>query len=165
MKALDLAAINFSSPYSVWQESDRNYMFRTDYGLTYKIGFMDDETIWSTGAYQFLIINESDRPSPNDKKLRKTLFCIIEAFFQSNPEILLYLCETGDGKQALRNRLFIRWFQEYSNHNNFYFDSIEMKAEGIDNFAAIIVQKSNPRIHQIISEFNEVINELRKPEE
>ena len=39
-----------------------------------------------------------------------------------------------------------------------------MKAEGVDNFAAIIVQKSNPMINQIISEFNDVIEELRKPE-
>ncbi len=40
-----------------------------------------------------------------------------------------------------------------------------MKAEGVDNFAAIIVQKNNPRIKQIVSEFNEVVDELRKPDE
>lgn len=165
MKALDLAAINLSAPYSVWQKSERDYLFRTDFGLVYKIGFMDDDTIWPSGAYQFLIINESNRPSPNDTKLRQTIFCIVEAFFQRNPEILLYLCETGDGKQALRSRLFIRWFKEYSSHKDFYFDTIEMEAEGVENFAAIIVQKSNPRISQIISEFNEVVEELRKPEE
>ena len=58
MKALDLAAINLSAPYSVWQESERDYLFRTDFGLVYKIGFMDDDTIWPSGAYQFLIINK-----------------------------------------------------------------------------------------------------------
>ncbi len=164
MNKLDLDAINDSAPYQVWQKTERDFLFKTDYGIVYKIGFIDDDTIWPTGAYQFLIINESNLSSPNDKKLQQTIFRIIEAFFQRNPEILLYLCETGDGKQALRSRLFIRWFKEYSCHNDFYFDTIEMKAEGVDNFAAIIVQKSNPMIDQIISEFNEVIEELKKPE-
>ena len=164
MNKLDLDAINESAPYHVWQKTERDFLFTTDYGIVYKIGFIDDDTIWPTGAYQFLIINESNLSSPNDKKLQQTIFRIIEAFFQRNPEILLYLCETGDGKQALRSRLFIRWFKEYSIHNDYYFDTIEMKAEGVDNFAAIIVQKSNPMINQIISEFNDVIEELRKPE-
>lgn len=75
---------------------------------------MDDDTIWESGAYQFIIVNENNTPSPNDLKLRETIFCIIEDFFKANPEILLYLCETGDGKQASRNRLFIRWFREYA---------------------------------------------------
>lgn len=75
---------------------------------------MDDDTIGESGAYQFIIVNENNTPSPNDFKLHETIFCIIEDFFKANPEILLYLCETGDGKQASRNRLFIKWFREYA---------------------------------------------------
>jgi hypothetical protein len=32
---------------------------------------------------------------------------------------MLYLCETGDKKEGLRNRLFIRWFNTYE-HRDFY---------------------------------------------
>ncbi len=42
--------------------------------------------------------NESHRPSPNDEKLKATIFRIIEVFFAANPDILLYICETGDGR-------------------------------------------------------------------
>ena len=126
---------------------------------------MDDYTIWDKGAYQFLIINTNNIHSPNDLKLRKTIFYIIEAFFQVNPDILLYLCETGDGKQASRNKLFMRWFREYSLHHLYYFDTVEIQAEGVSNFAAIIVQKNNPNLDTIISQFNEITNALaNKPQ-
>jgi len=160
MNALDLSAINVSAPYSVWNVNVY-YYFKTEYGTIYKIGFMPDDTIWETGAYQFLIVNENNQPSPSDSKLKQTVFCVIEAFFSANPEILLYLCETGDGKQAARNRLFIRWFKEYANNHLFYFDTCEIKAEGIDIFAAIIVQKSNPDLQDIIRDFNHVVGTLK----
>ena len=126
---------------------------------------MDNDTIWKSGAYQFIIVNENNTPSPNDSELRKTIFCIIEDFFKANPEILLYLCETGDDKQASRNRLFVRWFKEYARKHLYYFETVEMQADGIDNFAAIIVQKINPKLNEIVEAFNHVVNTLKnKPE-
>lgn len=164
MKQLDVSAINLNSPYTVWNIGEY-YYFRTAHGALYKIAFIDDDTIWEKGAYQFVIVNENGVSSPNDGKLRHTIFCLIEDFFRCNPEILLYLCETGDGKQAFRNRLFIRWFREYANNGSYYFDTVQMKAEGIDNFAAIIVQKNNPNLNQIVCEFNHVVEVLKhKPE-
>ena len=89
------------------------------------------------------------------------IFCIIEDFFKANPEILLYLCETGDGKQASRNRLFVRWFREYAKKSLYYFDTVAINAEGIENFAAIIVQKKNPKLNEILEVFNHVVNTLK----
>ena len=87
------------------------------------------------------------------------------AFFKKNPSILLYLCETCDGKQASRNRLFIRWFEEYSNKHLYYFNTIELEADGIKNYAAIIVQKNNPKLTEIIKDFDDVIKILNdKPQ-
>ena len=164
MNPLDISAINLNAPYSVWNVAD-DYYFRTKCGAIYKIGFMDDDTIWETGAYQLIIANENHTPSLNDSKLRETIFCIIEDFFKANPEILLYLCETGDGKQASRNRLFVRWFREYANRHLYYFDTVQMEADGIENFAAIIVQLTNPKLHEIVEVFNQVVNTLKdKPE-
>ena len=160
MKPLDISAINLNAPYSVWNIADY-YYFRTKLGAIYKIGFMDDDTIWESGAYQFIIVNENNTSSPNDSKLRETIFCIIEDFFKANPEILLYLCETGDGKQASRNRLFVRWFREYAKKSLYYFDTVAINAEGIENFAAIIVQKKNPKLNEILEVFNHVVNTLK----
>ena len=165
MNPLDLAYINRLAPYKVWTENGRDYLVETNYDLLFRIGFMDDFSIWPEGAYQFTINNESNRPSPNDDKLKETVFRIIEAFFSANPDILLYICETGDGKQAYRSRLFIRWFNSYIHRDEYVMETAEVKDGDTINFAALIVQKSNPRLENIIAEFDETINILKeKPE-
>ena len=126
---------------------------------------MNDYSIWLTGAYQFTISNQSHQPSPLDQKLRETILLIIESFFTANPDILLYICETGDGRQAFRSRLFIRWFNTYSNRDAYVMQTAEVQEGKTKNFAALIVQKSNPRLNEIIAEFDETISILtNKPE-
>lgn len=165
MNPLDLAYINRLAPYKVWTENGYDYLIETNYDLLFKIGFMDDYSIWQSGAYQFYINNESHRPSPNDEKLKATVFRIIEAFFTANPDILLYICETGDGRQAFRSRLFIRWFNNYAGRDAYVMQTAEVQEGKTKNFAALIVQKSNPRLEEILAEFNETISILRnKPE-
>ena len=90
---------------------------------------------------------------------------VIDEFFEQNPNILLYVCETGDDKQAARNRLFARWFRETEQATKYYFNNVEIDADGIENYAAIIVQKSNPELDEIIYKFNEVVETLQnKPQ-
>jgi hypothetical protein len=160
MNPLDLNYINRLAPYKVWTENGRDYLVETSYELLFKIGFMDDYSIWPTGAYQFFINNESHRPSPGDVKLKATIFRIIEAFFAANPDILLYICETGDDRQAFRSRLFLRWFNTYSRRDDYVIQTAEVQEGNTKNFAALIVQKSNPRLKEILAEFDETINIL-----
>ncbi len=160
MNALDLKRINRLAPYKVWTEDGRDYLIETYKGQIYVIGFMDDYSIWPSGAYQFTINNQYNQPSPLDLKLRETILLLIEAFFTANPDILLYICETGDGRQAFRSRLFIRWFNTYAGRENYVMKTAEVVEDKTRNFAALIVQKSNPRLNEIISEFDETISLL-----
>ena len=165
MNPLDLSYVNRLTPYKVWTEDGRDYLIETSRGSIFVVGFMDDYSIWPTGAYQFTINNQSHQPSPNDHHLRTTILLLIEAFFTANPEILLYICETGDGKQAFRSRLFIRWFNSYNNREAYVMQTAEVQDGNTRNFAALIVQKSNPRLHEIIAEFEDTINILtNKPQ-
>ena len=159
MDLLDLSVVNLNSPYSVWNVGDY-YYFRTSHGAVYKVSFMQDDTIWENNAYQFIIVNENNTPSPNDRKLRETIFSIIENFFSLNSRIFLYICETGDGKQALRNKLFVKWFKTYAKNSLYYFEDVEIEAEDIRNFAAIIVKNTNPRLNDIVETFDYVVDTL-----
>ena len=134
MKELDLSELNKRAPYKVERRSECDYAFSTDYGVRCLVNFMDDYTIWQEGAYQFIIGNESRTHSPNDPKLRDTIFCIVEAFFDANPDILLYVCETGDGKEVFRNRLFLRWLKEYASREQFVVNHFEIAADGATGF-------------------------------
>lgn len=172
MNKLDLNYVNRLAPYKVWTEDWRDYYVETDHDLLFKVGFVEDQSIWEEGAYQFTINNESHRPSPNDQKLKETFYRLVEAFFNANPDILLYICETGDGKQALRSRLFIRWFSSYRHRDCYVMRTAEIPeivdeatGKNVLNFAALIVQKSNPKLKEIIHDFEETIQLLsQKPE-
>ena len=64
-----------------------------------------------------------------------------------------------------RKTLFIRWFNTYTRRDDYVMQIAEVEAEDTKNFAALIVQKSNPRLQEIITEFNETISILTdKPE-
>ena len=89
--------------------------------------------------------------------MRETVFCIIEEFFAQNPEIFLYQCETGDNRQAMRDRLFLRWFSEYEHSDHYYIKVAEIIAEKVSNFAAVIVQKNNPELERIINDFDNFV--------
>ena len=81
---------------------------------------------------------------------------------EANPDILLYICETGDDKQRFRNRLFVRWFNNYSRRDEFVLKTAEVLDESVVNFAAMIVQRSNPRLNGILNDFDETIALLQK---
>ena len=120
MQAFNLTRLNFHSPYKIWIDNG-SYKFLTDHGVQYRIEFVENNNIWEDEkAYEFAILNENKKISPNDSKVKETIQCIIEEFFLTNPDILLYQCETGDSRQAMRARLFTRWFNEFDKRDRFY---------------------------------------------
>lgn len=157
MKTLNLNLLNIHCPYPVWDVGEYGYGFKTKFGVLYRIIFMPDQTIWENGAYEFSIINENCQTSPNDKDVQKTIVAIIEEFFRNNPDILLYQCETGDNKQAARERLFLKWFSYYAS-DKYAIKVTEIVAEGLSNYAAVIVQRTNPQLEQIFKDFDEFTN-------
>ena len=156
MQSFNLNRLNIHSPYKVWLDNE-DFKFMTDYGITYRIAFIPNQDIWKNGAYEFGIINEDCKNSPNDSKVRATIQCIIEEFFLTNPNILLYQCETGDNRQAMRARLFTKWFNEYDKRDSFAVKVSVLRDEEVDNYIAIIVQKSNPNLKKIMQTFDAFI--------
>lgn len=156
MQTFNLTRLNFHAPYAVWMENN-DYKFKTDYDVSYRIVFSPNQDIWKNGAYEFSIFNESSKPSPNDPKVKKTVEAVIEEFFLTNPDILLYQCETGDNRQAMRARLFTRWFNEYGEKLHFFVKVAVLKDEEVDNYIALIVQKSNPNIESIKQTFEDFV--------
>ena len=162
MNPLSCHRINVASPYRVeYGPTIHSYRFLTDYGVGYSIDFVEDDLLVSNETYQFIIANLNNRKSPRDSKLRDTILAIIEEFFQSNESTLLYICETGDGKQSMRKRLFEYWLASYNRKSGFTILSSSLQDEdGIWNFASIIVRNDNPHLKEIASEFMETVNLL-----
>lgn len=161
MNSLSLHAVNASSSYEVSAVNDGCYQFFTDYGVHCTVEFVLDDSLLSHETYHLIIVNVNHQKSPSDVKVRDTIIAIIDEFFVENNTTLLYICETGDKKQALRNRLFERWFSTYERKAQYTFVASSLKdEEGIENYTAIIVRNDNPELSAIIAEFTETISLL-----
>ena len=75
------------------------------------------------------------------------------------------ILQTGDRKQAFRNRLFVRWFNIYERRHLFFIKTAEGMMDGMMNFLAIISRKENPTLTKAIEEFDETISFLFDPPE
>lgn len=154
MQPLNLERINHVAPYSVWSK-EMLYFFDTDYNVQLRIEFDDEDNALSSESYWFNIVNLNDKPSPHDKKVMPTIWAIIEEFFRVNPKVLLYMCDSANDQQAMRARLFKRWFYLYQGHNRFIFRQAEIPEENIINYVSLIMPKSHPHAEEIVSEFDE----------
>ena len=156
MNPLDLTRLNFRSPYMVW-ENERGFSFKTDHGIFYSAEFDREISNLNVVAYWFNLTNNSQKNSPNDEKIRETVVCVIEEFFRVNPDILLYICDTANNQQAMRARLFLRWFNKFAESKDFVIKTAEVKSEEESDYVALIIQKSHPSFDDIIALFESEI--------
>lgn len=159
MVRLDLDRINKNSPYFVISTNDSScYKFVTNYNINYAVSFLEDELLLNCESYQFIIANTNNKKSPRDPKLRQSIMAIIHEFFESTKAALLYICETGDSRQSMRNRLFEFWFNSSPRKSEFIFISANIEdAEGVQNYVAIISRLDNPQLKDVVSEFTETM--------
>ncbi len=61
----------------------------------------------------------------------------------------------------MRNRLFLRCFNEYRFQQKFILRTAMVKDGEQENFAAIIVERNHPEIESIIRTFDETIDFFR----
>lgn len=66
MKELDIAKINETAPYKVFNTRRYHYYgFKTKADVVLLVGFEEDDLL-SSESYQFTILNGSGKPSPRD---------------------------------------------------------------------------------------------------
>lgn len=157
---LAINRINIHAPYPVEVEGDTAVRFITDYGIEYSVGFAEDYSFMEDGVYQFYISNMTHAPPPNDVKVRLTIEAIIEEFFFQEPAVMLYICDTMDSRQAVRDRLFRHWFEEYVNRNQFHMKNASVEFDEVSYFATILLRCDHPNFINITNSFDRFIAEL-----
>ena len=160
MNSLNIDNINYHSPYIVGFDG-KAFLFTTNSGIAYRVDFELDSNPYFT-AYWFNLANPQHQKSPGDVKIAQTVICIIEEFFRVNPEVLLYMCSTDNGQQAQRARLFLRWFNGYEQQKRYAIKSYDVRstdAEGkpTKEYVALIIQRTNPQLDEIIARFDSEI--------
>lgn len=163
---LSLKSINERASYPVFL-TKKGYQFITDAGVIIEVEFVyEDVLLPGENVYQLVISNVNHRSSPRDRKVKDTIIAIVNQFFIEHNLVMLYICETGDGKQSQRSRLFEYWFSTFRMQANFTFHSTTVKDdEGVINYAALIVRNDHPRLAIVVNKFVETAQILNnKPD-
>lgn len=165
MIQLSLEHLYSKSPYKIIPINN-DLDFFTDTNTHYRISFTQEAAIGGCDTYQFIIRKVESIPTSHDPKVEATILTIIDEFFRSNLNVLLYICDTSDNREEARNRLFLTWFERNAEPERFTIRTANAEVEGEGFYAAIIVENRNPKLKEITEEFEQTAQMLRedKPE-
>ena len=146
---LSAEKLNQRSPYLLSQVNDMAFSFVTDQHICYKVGFHKAKFFMCEGAYLFFIDNTENEHGSYDPKILDVVTLILEEFFSQEPNVMLYICDPTDQRQAARDRLYHLWFYDYArNHEmTLYSDSITFK--DTTYYTGILLRHDHP-IHDVI---------------
>jgi len=162
LKSLNVSLINRQAPYPIQELAPNRYQFVTEVNILYHFVFDEDEPIGGVPTYQFSIVNVSNMPPSNDGKVKRLTMAVLENFFENNDFVILYICDTSDGRQSVRTRLFQKWFKEFDIENKYLILADSIVDENIKNEFGIIIQRSNPAINAVITDFNNMTEAFRE---
>lgn len=159
---IDLSAedINKISPYKVEKIETNSFVFETKFGLRYNIGFAEDYSFLEEGVYQFYIVNLSHEHNQQDPLVKETICVLLEAFFNAEPATMLYICDTSDNRQGVRDRLFRCWFSEYAYQGAFTMINESITFDEVKYFASIMLRNDHPQYENIITTFRNFVKDL-----
>ena len=153
MIQLPLDQINAQSPYEVSYAPNGDFVFATNLGIHYLISFEKETPVGGCDTFQFVIQKLENQRSPHDAKIELSILAILDIFFAEHLDVLLYMCDDSDGREANRNRLFLAWFRKHAAPDRFTIRTASTIIEGKGFYAAIIVENRNPLLEAVIADF------------
>lgn len=107
------------SPYKYqFDEIAQSYVFTTNKGIEYKIAFILDHTFTAVSnieindVYQVIIEKATEIKESHDRNVSATIREILTVFFDNARNTILYICDDGDERAAVRFRKFNIWYAE-----------------------------------------------------
>ena len=159
--SLSAVSINTRSPYPVRTENGFSFLFTTDYGHLYEVGFLEDYTLGDNcNTYQFFISLHDNNHYPRDKKVFDTIVAILEEFFKNELVTLVFICDTFDGRQIYRNRLFSIWFNQYQHKDEYWLETKVLVVEDTQYYFSIIAKRDMPFLHERLESLNQLYTTL-----
>ena len=87
-----------------------------------------------------------------DLRIRNTILSIISDFWDDYEEVILFVCDSSDGRSESRMRLFHYWYKILNSDNNV--TKIDYSVEQIK--AAILAKKDNSLLNLAQKEIQEL---------
>ena len=140
-------------PYNYYLEGDK-YLFLTDSGALYAAYFLDLSTL-APDLYTFNFDRIHDgAPGVVDNRVFDTVCTILEKFFQEHRNSMLIVCDTADGREGARMRLFNSWYERIAPEGLLKVDRAG-RADIYSLFVSLLVWNDNPARERLVTILDE----------
>ncbi|MBO9201204.1 MULTISPECIES: DUF6169 family protein [Niastella] len=147
-----------------YDPSSGSYHFRTENGLTFLCGFRNrtrdlspvlgiyDIEVWEFYFNSYKTDEQNDSLKKFDKRVSTCISHLIFKFLAPELRVVLYTCDSSDGRHEVRHNLFKQWFNNLVERENYTRLPIEIdqKDETLDLVASarggIITRKDFPHM-------------------
>lgn len=106
MDLISLSAANAKPHYKIDSDQSRSFFFVTEKQCPYHVAIIEDPLFYEHGIYQYYL--DTDVYAESDGYVYEVVVALMEGFVKSNAKGLLYVCDSIDGRQTVRNCLFNR---------------------------------------------------------
>ena len=154
--------LNLPCPYRVFRIQETNslahYEFTTVNDVIYYIHFDTcnflPEVISEDNLFLFSFGPKSESYYP-DEDVKLTLIEVIKFFFEERENVLLFTCDSSDGKAESRQRLFGKWHSTYSESIGTNKIDTVISEPDTDNkyLCSLIIRNDHPQINECIEAF------------
>ncbi|MBQ0074781.1 MAG: hypothetical protein KBT34_11355 [Prevotella sp.] len=154
-------------PYPLRKDEDGIYTFTTEDGIEYNIIFIDmgvyAEELW--GVYQFNIERNQNIVHKIDNRIYHTVIYILERFFQETPDdAILMVCDSSDGKQQKRRKLFDRWYAKSSHKEDIDVFNAEYHDYNNDKvYTSLYINRHTPRYKTVVDSYMQLVRNSMMP--
>lgn len=149
------------NPYPLRETDSYSFEFTTQNNVEYKIYFIDYSYMFedyehiTCPIYTFNIEIISGNSLVLDDRIKITVLKVVELFFLSIDNVVIYVCESLDKRQYARKRKFDMWFNNSNNESIIKEDGIA-KIEGVDILNSILIHKDNKQLEHLVKAFHEL---------
>lgn len=148
------------------------YGFQTDNLIDYQVKFKDTAYLFdgylSTKLYAYemgiqVANNPTNQRPPLDSRIPFTIAAIFRDFFsRNNEQVVIYICDSSDSKQAIRHRKFNQWVEAFKGNDFVKIDADITDYEYIVYFTSLILRRDNPNRLIITEAFFSLTDDQQK---
>lgn len=152
---------NLPNHYEV-KELEEGYTFKTINNEVYYVYFLPTGELFTDSGfdvYSFNIerVEKSKYLNRQSDDLSGTIAYILDLFFKKQKNAIITQCETDDGNQAARARLFERWYNRYNQGLVGKLSEIVQIDESVSTLFSIYYNRKAPNFNLLLEDFNDYI--------
>ena len=153
---MDLHSLN---PFDVSEENPLDYTFVSRDGIKYHAFFNPVFHLYPQllNTYSFSIEPEDNQAHPIDMRIAATIVEILKHFFQNNENAMIMVCDSTDGKEEKRRKLFDRWYDKYADQQMLLKYDASAPLDEYRLHLSIYFTKTNPNRDILLKAFRDLL--------